>query len=230
MKFRRLNADEIDVKVGNVTSTGYTLLLYKNARVDMAILDETVGAENWQRDHKEVKGNLYCGIGIDVHFDKPELDDKWVWKWDCGVESAYGDKEKGEASDSFKRAGFNWGLGRELYTSPFMFIPCKTNYDEGKKIYKIAEREDIKRSQSLSVKSIEYNDKGEITKLIIVDGKGIVIYPINVIDERPQEIIPLKIDFVCENCGETITSKVAEYSKNNFGKALCFKCQKEAKK
>ena len=125
-EIRPLRADEIEVRVGAVGAKGATMLLYKNARVDMAILDETFGAENWQRDHKEVKGNLYCGIGI--------WDDKkacWVWKWDCGTESNT-EKEKGEASDSFKRAGTNWGIGRELYTSPFIFLPVATvEYKQG---------------------------------------------------------------------------------------------------
>ena len=91
MKFRNLKAEEIDVRVGNCFSWGYTLLLYKDARCDMNILDETLGAENWQRDHKEVKGNLYCGVGV---WDKEKS--QWIWKWDCGVESNT-EKEKGEA-------------------------------------------------------------------------------------------------------------------------------------
>ena len=66
MEFRALNADEIDVRVQNVTkdSSGVILLLYKDARVDMNILDETVGGENWQREHYECKGNLFCRVGI----------------------------------------------------------------------------------------------------------------------------------------------------------------------
>lgn len=214
MEFRTLRADEIDVKVGSVSKTGYTLLLYKNARVDMAILDETVGAENWQRDHKEVKGNLYCGVGINCGCNEFEniLDDygnvvgkkitrpiidRWVWKWDCGVESAYGDKEKGEASDSFKRAGFNWGIGRELYTSPFIFIECETTSDDGKH-YKIKNIEDIKKSNLMRVKEIEYNEKREITKLVIVDNYGVQVFPKNKIEntkaietkkEEPEEEI-----------------------------------------
>ena len=118
MQFRTLRPSEIEVRVGSVSKQGVTLLLYKNARVDMAILDETVGAENWQRDHKEVKGNLYCGIGI-------KCEGEWVWTWDCGTES-YTEKEKGEASDSFKRAAVNWGIGRELYSGPKIRIKCDT--------------------------------------------------------------------------------------------------------
>ena len=238
MDFRRLNADEIDVKVGSVTGSGYTLLLYKNARVDMAILDETVGAENWQRDHKEVKGNLYCGIGIwtDKFTD-------WVWKWDCGVESAFGDKEKGEASDSFKRAGFNWGIGRELYTSPLIFVDAETNYDESKKVYKIADKNEQKRSQRMRVKDITYNEKGEIDRLIIVDNKGIQVYPKTFEKQEecneplPWEDSKPKVEkpkstysgIQCEECTEDISDKVASYSKKMYGKILCYNCQKHQK-
>lgn len=136
MKFRDLTADDIEVRAQSVKQNGLILLLYKTARADMSILDETVGAENWQREHYECKGNLFCRVGINVnagfttHIDDNEnvyLTPLWVWKSDCGVESNT-EKEKGEASDSFKRACFNWGIGRELYTSPFVWIPkekCK---------------------------------------------------------------------------------------------------------
>ena len=120
-EIRPLTADEVEVRVGTVGEKGVTMLLYKNARTDMQILDEVYGAENWQRDHKEVKGNLYCGIG--VWDDTKEC---WVWKWDCGTESNT-EKEKGEASDSFKRAGTNWGIGRELYNSPLIWLPVATD-------------------------------------------------------------------------------------------------------
>ena len=119
-KFRTLRADELDCRVGTCNERGFTLLLYKDARCDQNILDETVGAENWQRDHKEVKGNLFCGVSI---WD--DVKKQWITKWDCGVESNT-EKEKGEASDSFKRACFNWGIGRELYTAPFIYIKGNT--------------------------------------------------------------------------------------------------------
>lgn len=115
IKFRDLKADEIECRVKSVKPNGCILLLYKNARCDMNILDETVGSEHWQRKHYECKGNLFCEIGI---YD--ESTGQWIWKGDCGSESN-AEKEKGEASDSFKRAGFNWGIGRELYTAPFLF-------------------------------------------------------------------------------------------------------------
>jgi hypothetical protein len=124
-KFRDLREDEIECRVQSVKEKGLVLLLYKDARVDMNILD-TVGAENWQREHYECKGNLFCRVGIKTYGGE------WVWKSDCGTESNT-EAQKGEASDSFKRACFNWGIGRELYTSPFIWIPAdKCNIQNGK--------------------------------------------------------------------------------------------------
>ena len=133
MKFRDLTKDEIECRVQSVKENGLVLLLYKDARVDMNILDETVGAENWQREHYECKGNLFCRVGICVETKKGEtIFPEWVWKSDCGVESNT-EAQKGEASDSFKRACFNWGIGRELYTAPFTWIPAdKCNIKNGR--------------------------------------------------------------------------------------------------
>lgn len=119
MKFRKLNEDEIDVRIGTITQNGCSLLLYKDARVDMQILDET--GLLWQRRHYECKGNLFCSVGI-------KIDNEWIWKDDCGAESRT-EKEKGESSDSFKRACVNWGIGRELYTAPFIWVPSTTIID-----------------------------------------------------------------------------------------------------
>lgn len=165
MEFRTLRADEIDVRVGQVTKKGAMLLLYKDARADMNILDETVGCLQWQREHYEVKGNMFCRVGV---FFK-ELDE-WVWKSDCGVESNT-EKEKGEASDSFKRACVNWGIGRELYTAPTLFVPCETIGDGGK--YKLA---DPYMFYGCRVKEISYNEKREIVRVAIVNRKGELIY------------------------------------------------------
>lgn len=133
MKFRDLTKDEIECRVQSCKENGLVLLLYKDARVDMNILDETVGAENWQREHYECKGNLFCRVGICVETKKGEtIFPEWVWKSDCGVESNT-EAQKGEASDSFKRACFNWGIGRELYTAPFTWIPAdKCNIKNGR--------------------------------------------------------------------------------------------------
>lgn len=116
LTFRDLKADEIDCRIKVVKSSGVSILLYKDARVDQNILDETVGPLNWQRSHEMIDGNLYCTVSI---FNEER--NTWVYKQDVGTESNT-EKEKGQASDSFKRACFNWGIGRELYTAPFIWI------------------------------------------------------------------------------------------------------------
>lgn len=154
IKFRKLTADEVEVRVGAIGSKFVTLLLYKNARVDMQILDETVGPENWQREHYECKGNLFCRVGIycvtENGYSKQE---GWVWKADCGSES-YTEKEKGEASDSFKRASTNWGIGRELYTSPTIYVSLED-----------AKVKDGKCYTKFKVTEIGYDEDGKINAL-----------------------------------------------------------------
>lgn len=112
--FRALRADEIDARVAQCKQKGVQLLLYKNARCDMNILDETVGPMNWMRRH--VRENANCIVSI---YDKDRK--QWIEKEDTGTESNT-EAEKGLASDSFKRACVNWGIGRELYTAPFIWI------------------------------------------------------------------------------------------------------------
>lgn len=230
MEFRLLKADEIDVRIGNkIGEKGYSLLLYKDARCDMTILDETVGVENWQRKHYEVKDNMYCSVGINIYYNK-EKEPYFIWKDDCGVESNT-EKEKGEASDSFKRACVNWGIGRELYTSPRIVI-WKPLTDEEK-------------YRKFKVLDIGYTNR-QISKLVIADYKtGEVIFNFNpeqdakeiqnTLEENKktqeeefkkaeQENKPSEI--VCSNCGEKLTEKVADFSQKKYGKPLCFKCQK----
>lgn len=121
--FRLLTADEIECRIARQTNAGVQLLLYKTARTDYAVLDESVGCANWQCDYKEVDGKVYCGIGI-------KMDNEWIWKWNCGSESNM-EAEKGEASDALKRAGFAWGIGTELYSAPFIWLkPDKFTADE----------------------------------------------------------------------------------------------------
>ena len=141
-KFRDLKADEIEVRVQSVKEKGLVLLLYKDARVDMNILDETVGSSNWQNKFYENKGILFCSLGINTNFDKPDQPDRWVWKDDAGVESN-SDAEKGNASDARKRAGFAWGIGRSLYTAPFIWIPADKCNLSGNKCYDKFEVEKI---------------------------------------------------------------------------------------
>jgi hypothetical protein len=218
MKFRNLRAEEIDVRVGNCFSWGYTLLLYKDARCDMNILDETLGVGNWQRDHKEVKGNLYCGVAI---WDNEKS--QWIWKWDCGVESNT-EKEKGEASDSFKRACVNLGIGRELYTSPQIKISCEM--EANGKGYNLPQSE---KNRRFKVKEIQYNDNNEIIKLVIVDNKNVQVFPANSVQNIPnKEIEEIPVALKCSNCGIDIKDNVAKFSKSKFGRELCFDCQKKA--
>lgn len=160
-----LDIESVDFRIQSINKGGYaTILAYKNARVDMERLDDVCGPENWQRDHREIKGNIYCGIGIKVG-------DDWVWKWDAGAES-FSDKEKGEASDSFKRAGFNWNIGRELYRFPT--IQVKLNSEEFKE-----ENGRAKQTWNLKLKEWEWNiiyEDSEITGLIAFDQKDIARY------------------------------------------------------
>ena len=152
MKFRDLRANEIDVRVGQVGDGYCTLLLYKDARVDMDILDETFGVEFWQREHYECKGNLFCKVGILCPTNKSEYEQfEWVWKADCGTESNT-EKEKGESSDSFKRACVNWGIGRELYTAPLIRVNCATTKNDKGKL-------NVKDLTSFSVADIVIENK-----------------------------------------------------------------------
>lgn len=114
IQFRKLKADEIECRIGQIKATGLTLLLYKDARCDMNVLDETVGPLNWKREH--TRDNRNCIVSI-YDEDKKE----WIGKEDTGTESNT-EADKGLASDSFKRACVNWGIGRELYTAPFIWV------------------------------------------------------------------------------------------------------------
>ena len=113
---RLLRADEIECRVSTINERGLSLLLFKDARVDQKILDETFTPFGWKRSHQIIDGNLYCTVEI---WDSEKC--QWIAKQDVGTTS-YSEKEKGQASDSFKRACFNWGVGRELYTAPFIWI------------------------------------------------------------------------------------------------------------
>lgn len=114
-----------------------TIVSYIDARQLQDRLDEVVGCQNWQIDYKEIKGNLFAGIAI-------KLAEEWVWKFDCGTESNV-EKEKGEASDSFKRAGVMWGVGRFLYSLPILILNTKEHTNQGgkKKDYPVNDKGDI---------------------------------------------------------------------------------------
>lgn len=147
ISFRKLKADEIECRVGQQTKdkSKYSVLLFKTARVDQSFLDEVVGAENWQSEHYQVKDKDFCKIGIRIERGD---ESEWVWKSDCGSESNI-EAEKGEASDAFKRAGFQWGIGRELYSAPKIWLEKEVD------------------QYSLKVEAISYDDNDKISDLVI---------------------------------------------------------------
>ena len=147
VKIRPLRAEEIDCRVATINAKGLALLLYKDARVDQSILDETFGVYGWQRTHQWMGERLYCTVSV----RDPETGE-WISKQDVGTES-YTEKEKGQASDAFKRACFNLGIGRELYTAPFIWIPAS----------------DYTATTGANGKPTAY-DRFKVTRVEIVDG------------------------------------------------------------
>lgn len=187
LKFRRLEANEIDCRIATVSQKGCSLLLYKDARVDQNILDETVGPMNWQRSHS--RDNANCTVSL---WDDEKK--QWISKEDTGTES-YTEKEKGLASDSFKRACFNWGIGRELYTAPFIWVPAgDANIKEsgrtgarGKAIYTCNDR--------FVVSEIGYDEIGNINELVI-KVKNNVVWSMNPVSPLSGDAIkePKKLE------------------------------------
>lgn len=159
MKFRTLKPDEIDVRVGTINEKGATLLLYKDARADMQLLDEA--GVKWKREHQTINNNLFCTVSIwdnDIQ--------QWVSRQDVGVESQ-AEATKGEASDSFKRACFNWGIGRELYSAPFTWIAAD-KYSS----FKNPKTGKLGTYDKFSVEKIKYDEKTrEIIGLAIRNDK-----------------------------------------------------------
>lgn len=164
MEIRTLRADEIECRINMVKPNGVSLLLYKDARVDQNILDEVVGPMNWQRSHS--RDNANCTVSI---WDAEKK--QWVSKEDTGKES-FTEKEKGLASDSFKRACFNWGIGRELYSAPFIWVkseeceikPAGRKDKAGKDIFTC--------NDNFFVEQILYDDNRNIVALSIKNGNN----------------------------------------------------------
>lgn len=246
--FRLLRADEIEVRVARASEKGATLLLYKTARTDADLLDETVGPQNWQNDFRVVDGTLYGGIGIFqtqtnlINGYTFEASSGWVWKWDAGTESNT-EAEKGRASDAFKRAGFKWGIGRELYTAPFTFVPagrCNIKESNGR----------FQCFDSFEVTGIDYDAQERISYLeISLKGKVVFSYgePNNAAEilvsadapETPQEATEVPVPLVCADCGKEITDakkrdgsvwkaeEIAAYTKRFAKRPLCAECGKK---
>jgi len=170
IEFPALTENDIDVRVQAVYQTkqgvGAVLLLYKNARVDMRLLDETVGPFGWRRTHQVINGNLFCSVSI-----KDPDSGEWITKEDVGVESNT-EKEKGQASDAFKRACFNWGIGRELYTAPFIWI----NLNEGEWAKDSNGKAKLKNSVKFLVQEVTVTKEQAIASLKIADNAGKIRY------------------------------------------------------
>lgn len=231
-QFRLLTADEIECRVNQLTKKGVGLLLYKTARTDYALLDETIGMMYWQNKYEVIDGKMYCCISI----RNPETGE-WVSKWNCGTESNT-EAEKGQASDAMKRAGFAWGIGTELYSAPFIWIPAELcNIEEvNGKLY---------CRDKFYVKSIGYDDAQDISSLQIVNvsTKAVVFThprtkqetaskpPVSAPAARQANTQPTQSNTQdtakCSECGADVSRKIREYSINRYGYCLCFDCQKK---
>ena len=161
LKFRKLTASEIEARIGTVSKTGsgLSLLLYKDARVDQKLLDEAIGPMNWKNSfRRDEKGRLFCTVSI---WDAEKK--IFISKEDVGIES-YSQSEKGEASDAFKRACFKWGIGVELYATPFIWIPAdKCNISPSGNKYTCYD--------TFSVKDLAYDNNDSICYLEIQNNK-----------------------------------------------------------
>ena len=164
IRIRALRADEIECRIGTISEKGLSLLLYKDARADMRILDETFGCLGWKRTHQSIDGNLYCTVEL---WDSEKKE--WISKQDVGTVS-YTEKEKGQASDSFKRACVTVGIGRELYSAPFIWVSAQKCNIQRKNDKWIC-------YDKFAVTDITYSESREITGLTIVNqDSGEVVY------------------------------------------------------
>ena len=217
-----LEADDIEVRIQQACKGNKALaLLYKTARTDMRILDSIFGIYGWKDEYRDIKGNLYCGISI-YDDDKKE----WITKWDCGIESQQGDgnERKAEASDALKRCAVKIGIGRELYTSPQIFINAETkeNTNGGKAKYAL-----VNPYEKYSVSKIDYNDKREICKLEIVDSKRNVVYSFGCGSKSKPIAVQLKL-FKCCICGKELSEDFYNKSMLKYSHAFCSaKCLKK---
>ena len=152
IKFRTLKAEEIECRPAMVKDGKATILLYISSRAVVRLLNETVGPMNWTMEFEEVNGQLVGKMGI---WD--ENKNNWVYKCDTGSESNI-EKQKGLFSDCYKRCLSRWGVD-ELYSAPKIVIP-----DDG---YGCG---------GYRVSYIDYNDKREIIRLMIVNRFGKTVF------------------------------------------------------
>lgn len=216
LKFRRLRPEEIDCRVAQINEKGLSLLLYKDARCDMTLLDETVGPMNWMRSHSRENAN--CTVSI---YDAERRE--WVSKEDTGTESNT-EAAKGLASDSFKRACVNWGIGRELYTAPFIWV-ASGNYRQ-----KEGRNGKPACADSFAVKHIRYTENGEISELEIINRRtGDAVYRLGDAGQPEHGAV------LCAVCGKPIkpvkngneiisVADVVARSTKVYGKPVCLAC------
>ena len=202
MEIRLLRADEIECRIGTINEKGLSLLLYKDARADMKILDETFGVFGWKRTHQSIDGNLYCTVEI---WDNEKK--SWIAKQDVGTVS-YTEKEKGQASDSFKRACVSVGIGRELYSAPFIWVSAQK--------CKIQRRNDkLICYDKFSVSEISYSKDREITALSIVNSDtGEIVYsmyPKNVQNTQPVSMQFCEFDSELKRTGVLLDTVLSRY-------------------
>ena len=201
MKFRKLKANEIEARVATVNTSGCSLLLYKDARVDQKLLDETLGVFGWKRSHQLIGDRLYCTVEV---WDATK--EQWISKQDVGTES-YTEKEKGQASDSFKRACFNLGIGRELYSAPFIWVSsgvCDIRNDNGR--YTTKDR--------FEVQDIGYDEEGDINKLTIINAKSKnVVYTFGEATTEEEKMMKKADDKITKTM---LTAVKASIKKNGF--------------
>lgn len=210
---RKLKADEIECRVGTCTEKGCSLLLYKTARVDRAILTEMYG-DLWQNDYKSIDGKMYCGIAI-YNKDLKE----WIWRWDVGKESNT-EAVKGESSDSFKRAAFRFGIGIELYTAPFIWCNVETIKNANGKYQPV--------SRYFELKKIQYDAAGNISFLEIADDKDNIVFKTGQFIEKQPEINP-DDDLIKGFDGISDMTNLKLYYEKNYQYAVNKKAFNEAK-
>ena len=218
MEFRKLNADEIDCRVSQIDEKWLTLLLYKDARVDMNILDETVGCLNWKKSYSRENANCTVSIWDDEK-------QQWISKEDTGTES-FSEAEKGLASDSFKRACFNWGIGRELYTAPSIFILTRKDMiPKGKEseIYK-NDKDKLETKTRFYVEYIDYDENSEIRNLVIRDHKNNIRFT-QLTKEFEQSL--LKLDKAFNDLDEKVKEETYKQFQIDDGNKLTFEQKKK---
>ena len=236
--FRNLTAEEVEARVDNVNSSGFTALLYKTARTDAKLFDETFGPMNWQCSYRSIDSKMFCEILV---WD--ENKGVWISKQNVGVESNY-EKEKGQASDALKRAGYTWGCGVELYTQPFIWFPLSGIVlpDKPRIDFTVDGFECNAEKQITYVKITarfrdKLKEKKELTYTFGTPSKASKKPAKQQEDESPATVADDKESYVeCADCHKPIKDHAPHTSKQlvdgtirAYGRPLCWECANKAK-